>query len=125
MSKRYTVNVQKYRYGFHYFGITETAIDCSELPGRNDLEFDKFVDAAEAAYKILSDNPVFVIQSQDDRPTVRRTVATVFDREKARCIERNYKMSDPCSFKPSACTTFENITAEAARTFVDHAHLNS
>lgn len=124
MAKRYKVSVQKYRYEFHYFGIAETEI-CSELPDRNDLEFDKFVDAVEAVYKILSENPVTVIQSQDDRPTVRRTVATVFDREKARCIERNYKMSDLCPFKPSAATTFENITAEAARTLVDHAHLNS
>lgn len=125
MAKRYTVNVQKYLYEFHYYGITETAIDCWEIPGRNDLEFDKFVDAAECAYKILSENPVTVFQSQDDRPTVRRTVAIVFDREKARSIERNYKKSDLCPFKPSAVTTFENITAEAARTLVDHAQLNN
>jgi hypothetical protein len=125
MAKRYKVSVQKYLYEFHYYGITETAIDCSELPGRNELEFDKFVDAAECAYKILSENPVTVLQSQDDRPTVRRTVAAVFDRERARSIERHYKLSDLCPFKPSAATTFENITAEAARTLVDHAHLNS
>lgn len=125
MAKRYTVNVQKYRYEFHYYGITETAIDCSELPGHNELEFDKFVDAAECAYKILGENHVTVIQSLDERSTVTRTVATVFDRERARSIERNYKLSDLCSFKPSAVTTFENITAEAARTLVDHAQLNS
>lgn len=125
MSKRYTVTVQKYRYEFHYYGITETAIDCSQLPGRNDLEFDKFVDAAECAYKILSENTVTVIQSQDDRPTVTRTVASVFDRELARGIARHYKVSDLCPFKPSAATAFENITAEAARTLVDHAHLNN
>lgn len=125
MAKRYTVNVQKYLYEFHYYGITETAIDCSELPGRNDFEFDKFVDAAECAYKILNENPVTVIQSQNDRPIVRRTVATVFDREEARTIEHLYKVSDLCPFKPSAATTFENITAEAARRLVDHAHLNS
>nr|DAQ51976.1 MAG TPA: hypothetical protein [Bacteriophage sp.] len=125
MAKRYKVSVQKYLYEFHYYEITEMAIDCSELPGRNELEFDKFVDAAECAYKILRENPVIVLQSQDDRPTVRRTVAIVFDREKARSIERNYKRSTFCPFKPSAATTFENITAEAARTLVDHAHLNS
>lgn len=125
MAKRYIVNVQKYLYEFHYYGITEMAIDCSELPGRNDLEFDKFVDAAECAYKILSENPVTVLQSQDDRPIVRRTVVGVIDRERARSIERNYRKSDLCPFKPSAVTTFENITAEAARTLVDHAQLNN
>lgn len=41
MAKRYKVSVQKYLYEFHYYGITEMAIDCSELPGRNELEFDK------------------------------------------------------------------------------------
>lgn len=55
MAKRYKVNVQKYLYEFHYYGITETALDCWELPGRKDLEFDKFVDAAECAYKILGE----------------------------------------------------------------------
>lgn len=125
MAKRYKVSVQKYLYKFHYCGIIETAIDCWEIPGRNDLEFDKFVDAAECAYKILSANPVTVFQSQDDRTTVRRTVAIVFDREKARSIERNYRKSDLCPFKPSAVTTFENITAEAARTLVDHAQWNN
>lgn len=125
MAKRYKVNVQKYLYEFHYYGITETALDCWELPGRKDLEFDKFVDAAECAYKILGENHVTVIQSLDERSTVTRTVATVFDRERARSIERNYKLSDLFPFKPSAATTFENITAEAARTLVDHAQLNN
>lgn len=125
MPKKYTINVQKYVYEFHYFGITETAIDCSQLPGRNELEFDKFVDVAECAYKILAENPPTVIQSPDDRATVTRAVVIVFDHERARSIARNYKVSDLCPFKPSAATTFENITAEAARTLVDHAHLNN
>lgn len=120
MSKKYTLTVQKYFYEFHYFGITEVPTPVGTLS----TEFDKFVDASECAYDILCDNPVQIINLDDELVGVMRTVVTVHDHSLAHFIDRHCKVCAAFPVKPSADTVFENISAKAARKLLNRAQHN-